>query len=138
MYTTLGIFAAILGLIIIGGALYTIGSILAQRKKLQSEQSLSQLAGRYFLRWSMFDYAVLVVFLSGMLFLLSEVIAVLRDRQSFPYYHYGYLLSGFVFSLLGMLFVIVRLVIVLRMVRSIDPSTLINNHQKPNETDAAE
>jgi hypothetical protein len=138
MYTTLGIFAAVLGLIIISGAIYTIGSIIKQSKKLQNGQSLSKLAGRYFLRWSLFDYAVLVIFLSGMLFLLTEVIAVLRDRTSFPYYHYGYLLCGFTFSLIGMLFVILRLVVVLRMVRSAEPSSFVNDHQKPNEANTAE
>jgi hypothetical protein len=138
MYTTLGFFAAVLGLIIISGAIYTIGSIIKQSKKLQNGQSLSKLAGRYFLRWSLFDYAVLVIFLSGMLFLLTEVIAVLRDRTSFPYYHYGYLLCGFTFSLIGMLFVMVRLVLVLRMVRDTDSSSLVNDHQKPKEANTAE
>jgi hypothetical protein len=137
MYTTLGIFAAVLGLIIVSGAIYTIRSLIKQRKKLQNGQTLSELAGRYLLRWSLFDYAVLVIFLSGMLFLLTEVIAVLRDRSSFPYYHYGYLLCGFTFSLIGMLFVMVRLVIVLRMVRSTDPSSLVYDHQEPNEANTA-
>jgi hypothetical protein len=138
MYTSLAIFAAFLGLLITSAAIYTIWMIARQRNKYQEDQTFSQTAGRYFLRWSLFDYGVLIVYLCGMLFLLAEVIAVIKDRQSFPYYHYGYLLCGFIFSLLGMLFMLVRFVIVLRMVRGMDPISLINNHQEPNDTYRAE
>jgi hypothetical protein len=138
MYTILAIFAALLGLLLTSGSIYTIWIIVKQRNKHQEEQTFSQTAGRYFLRWSVFDYGVLIVFICGMLFLLAEVIAVVKDRQSFPYYHYGYLLCGFIFSLLGMLFMLVRLAIVLRMVGGMDLISLVNNHQEPNETDTAE
>jgi hypothetical protein len=138
MYTILTIFAALLGLLLTSGSIYTIWIIVKQRNKHQEEQTFSQTAGRYFLRWSVFDYGVLIVFICGMLFLLAEVIAVVKDRQSFPYYHYGYLLCGFIFSLLGMLFMLVRLAIVLRMVGGMDLISLVNNHQEPNETDTAE
>jgi hypothetical protein len=138
MYTSLAIFAALLGLLLTSGVIYTIWIIVRQRNKQQEEQTFSQTAGRYFLRWSFFDYGVIIVFLCGMLFLLAEVIAVLKDRQSFPYYHYGYLLCGFIFSLLGMLFMLARFTIVLRMVRDMDRISFINNHQKPNEANTAE
>jgi hypothetical protein len=137
MYSSLAIFAAVLGLLLTSGAIHTIWSLLQQRKSQQGDQTFSQLAGRYFLRWSFFDYGVLVMFLCGMLFLLTEVIAVVRDRESFPYHHYGYLLSGFVFSLLGMLFTLARFIIVLRMVRGLDGASLVNDHQEPNETNGA-
>jgi hypothetical protein len=138
MHTSLAIFAALLGLLLTSGVIYTIWIIVRQRNKQQEEQTFSQTAGRYFLRWSFFDYGVIIVFLCGMLFLLAEVIAVLKDRQSFPYYHYGYLLCGFIFSLLGMLFMLARFTIVLRMVRDMDRISFINNHQKPNEANTAE
>jgi hypothetical protein len=137
MYSFLAIFAAVLGLLLTSGASYTIWSLFKQRKSLQGDQTFSQLAGRHFLRWSYFDYGVLVMFLCGMLFLLTEVIAVVRDPQSFPYYHYGYLLSGFIFSLLGMLFTLTRFILVLRTVRGLIGASLVNDHQEPNQTNAA-
>jgi hypothetical protein len=138
MYRMLSIFAIVLGVLLTSGAIYTIITIIGQRKKQQDKLTFSQTAGRYFLRWSLFDYAVILVFLCGMLFLLVEVIAVIKDKESFPYHHYGYLLSGFIFSLLGMIFLLVRFVIVLRMVRGMDGSTLVNNHQEPNKANTAE
>jgi putative exporter of polyketide antibiotics len=138
MYTILGIFAAFIGVLITAGAIYTIWSIVKQRKNQQNKQSVSETVGRYFLKWSFMDYAIIIVFLCGMLFLLAEVIAVMKDRESFPLYHYGYLLSGFIFSLLGMLFMVARFAIVLRMVQGIDPVALINHHNEPNNADATE
>jgi hypothetical protein len=137
MYSSLAVFAAVLGLLLTGGAIYTIWSLFQQRKNQLGDQSFSQLAARYFLKWSFFDYGVLVMFLCGMLFLLTEVIAVVRDRESFPFHHYGYLLSGFTFSLLGMLFTLARFIIVLRMVRGLNGAALVNDHQEPNQTNAA-
>jgi putative exporter of polyketide antibiotics len=138
MYTILGIFAGVLGLLITGGAIYTIVSIVKQRKTQQDKQPISEAVGRYFLKWSFLDYAIIVVFLCGMLFLLVEVVAVMKDRQSFPYHHYGYLLSGFIFSLLGMLFMLARFAIVLRMVQGIERVAFINNHHEPNNADTTE
>jgi hypothetical protein len=137
MYTSLAVFAAVLGLLLISAAMYTIWTLIQQRKGQQRDQSFSELAGRHFLKWSFFDYAVLAVFLSGMVFLLTEAIAVVRDRASFPFHHYGYLLSGFGFSLLGMLFILARFIIVLRMVRGMDGASLVNDHQEPDEANAA-
>jgi H+/Cl- antiporter ClcA len=138
MYTILGVFAAVLGLFISVGAIYTIWSIVKQRKNLHEKEPISLVAGRYFLRWSFLDYAIIVVFLCGMLFLLAEVIAVMKDRQSFPFYHYGYLLCGFIFSLLGMLFMLARFTIVLRMVQGMERVAFINHHHEPNNADTTE
>jgi hypothetical protein len=138
MYTLLRVFAIVLGVLLTSGAIYTIITIIRQRKQQQDKLTFSETAGRYFLRWSAFDYAVILVFLCGMLFLLVEVIAVIKDKESFPYHHYGYLLSGFTFSLLGMIFLLVRFVIVLRMVRGMHGSPLVNNHQEPYKADTAE
>lgn len=138
MYTILKVFAFVLGILLTSGAIYTMISIFRQRGKQPSKLSLSQTAGNYYLKWSFFDYAVIVVFLCGMLFLLVEVIAVVKDKESFPFYHYGYLLSGFIFSLLGMLFLLVRFAIVLRMVRGMDGFSFVNNHQEPNQTHTPE
>jgi hypothetical protein len=135
MYTMLGVLAAFLGVLIIAGTIYTIWSIIRQRNNQQSKESIAETVGRYFLKWSFMDYAIIIVFLCGMMFLLAEVIAVMKDRESFPLYHYGYLLSGFIFSMVGMLFMVARFAIVLRMVQRMDRITLVNHHNEPNDTD---
>ncbi|QGQ97398.1 hypothetical protein EHS13_22180 [Paenibacillus psychroresistens] len=135
MYTILGVLAAVLCVLITAGTIYTIWSIVRQRNNQQSKQPISETVGRYFLKWSFMDYAIIIVFLCGMLFLLAEVITVMKDRESFPLYHYGYLLSGFIFSLLGMLFMVARFAIVLRMVQSMDRIALVDHHNEPNDTD---
>lgn len=138
MYTMLKVLAILLGILLMSGAIYTIFAIFRQRKNQVIKLSLSQTAGNYFLKWSFFDYAIIVVFLCGMIFLLVEIIAVVKDKDSFPYHHYGYLLSGFTFSLLGMLFLLVRFAIVLRMVQGGDAFSFVNNHQEPNKTNTPE
>lgn len=138
MYPSLTILAAVLGLFITSGAIYTLWSIVRQRNNQQDKQPISEIAGRYFLKWSFMDYAIIIVFLSGMIFLLAELVAVLKDRQSFPFYHYGYLLSGFIFSIVGMLFLLARFTIVLRIVQRMEVAALKNNHREPNNADTAE
>jgi uncharacterized membrane protein HdeD (DUF308 family) len=143
MYFVLAMFAAILGLAVTAAAVFTIWSILQQRKKSNEGKSsihgsFSQLASQYFLKWTVFDYSILILFAAGMLFLFVDVIGVMRERQSYPFFHYGYLLSGFLFSLLGMLFIVARLVIVLRLVRVHNELPAVNDHHKPNEANAAE
>jgi H+/gluconate symporter-like permease len=150
LYSILAIFAALLGLAVTGAAVFTVWSIFQQRKKqpheelttdfesLSVSQTFSRQAGQYFLKWTMFDYAVLALILIGLLFLFTDVIAVMRDRQSYPYYHYGYLLSGFIFSLVGVIFITVRLAVVLRSLRADDNFSAVDDHQKPDETNAAE
>lgn len=138
MYPSLTILAAGLGLFITSGAIYTLWSIVRQRNNQQDKQPISEIAGRYFLKWSFMDYAIIIVFLSGMIFLLAELVAVLKDRQSFPFYHYGYLLSGFIFSIVGMLFLLARFTIVLRIVQRMEVAALKNHHREPNNADTAE
>ncbi|MDB5054891.1 MAG: hypothetical protein JWM44_2941 [Bacilli bacterium] len=143
MYFVLAMFAAILGLAVTAAAVFTIWSILQQRKesnegKSSIHASFSQQASQYFLKWTVFDYSILILFAAGMLFLFVDVIGVMRERQSYPFFHYGYLLSGFLFSLLGMLFIVARLVIVLRLVRVHNELPAVNDHHKPNEANAAE
>jgi hypothetical protein len=65
------------------------------------------------------------------------LLGVLRDRQSYPLYHFGYLLSGIVFALLGMLFLLLRHGIVLQAARSGDRS-FPGHHHEPNHADQAE
>lgn len=138
MYWILTILAAVLGLLITIGAIYTVWSIVRQRNNRQDKKTISEIAGQYFLKWSFLDYAIIIVFLSGMIFLLAELIAVMKDRQSFPFYHYGYLLSGFIFSFLGMIFMLARFTIVLRIVQRMDFVAFKNQHHEPNHTETTE
>jgi hypothetical protein len=48
----------------------------------------------------------------GAVFLLVDLIAISKvvDQYQFPPYHYGYLLCGFIFCLLGMLFSTIRVI----------------------------
>jgi hypothetical protein len=90
------------------------------------------------LRWTFFDYALIAVFAIGSLFLFTDVIAVIRDSESYPLYHYGYLLCGFIFTLFGMLFMVLRLLLVLRLIRTDGAAALPDNHDQPSGADQAE
>lgn len=119
-YTVLMIFAALLGLLITITAIFTVWVIWHKSGSLKGKRkdNLVKITGTYLLKWTLMDYAVLLLFLSGSLFLFTDLLAVMRDREFFPSYHYRYLLSGFVFNLLGMIFMYMRLGIALRLFRS--------------------
>ncbi len=137
MYDKLAIFAACLGVVNVIAVLFTIWTIMQKRKHSTADATrFSQQMGAHFMRWTVFDYAALALFACGMLFLFVDALGVIRDRHDYPYWHYGYLLCGFVFSFLGMLFTLIRLAIVLHVTRTHSFSA-INDHHKPNETDAA-
>lgn len=133
MYTALPVFAAILGLAVTGGAVYTVWRIF----QLKGKAAVPGTAERQLLlRWTVFDYAILALVLVGLVFLLVDVIGVINDRDQYPYYHYGYLLSGFIFSLMGLVFMLVRLTMVLRLANP-DPAP-VDQSNKPNQTYHAE
>lgn len=90
------------------------------------------------LKWTFFDYGLIAVFAIGSLFLFTDVIAVIRDADSYPLYHYGYLLCGFIFTLFGMLFMILRLKFVLSLVRTSRPAAITDNHDQPSGANQAE
>ncbi|MFB9752999.1 hypothetical protein ACFFNY_15650, partial [Paenibacillus hodogayensis] len=77
--------------------------------------STAALPPGWFLRWTLADYAALFLFGFGIVFLLTDLIGVARDRDMYPMYHYAYLLCGTIFSFMGMLFTLVRLALVLRL-----------------------
>jgi hypothetical protein len=112
LYTSLTVFAAVLGLLVTGSAVYTAWYLLQQRGKNTAPGAPERQA---LLRWTVFDYALLTLVLVGLVFLLVDLIGVLKDKDLYPYYHYGYLLSGFIFTLLGLVFMLARLSLVLRL-----------------------
>ena len=140
----LAVIAGMIGIAVTAAVFYTVWYMLEQWKKQQDaamdgkdRPTLSDTAGALLLRWTVVDYAVLVLMGAGMLFLLVDVLGVMRDRASYPDYHYGYLLSGAAFAFLGMLFLLARLLVVLRIARKpVLPAP--NDGHKPNETHHAE
>lgn len=133
LYWTLTVLAAVLGLAVTGSAVYMAWSVHQLRGQGSGQEKAVQ---RALVRWTVFDYALLILVLAGLLFLLADLIGVLKDRELYPYYHYGYLLSGFVFSLVGLLFLLARLFMVLRLANP-DSSAPDKSH-KPDQADHAE
>jgi len=106
LYSILAVAAAVVALLVTGfGVFAAYMAFGARREAVRSALG----------RWTVFDYLILVVFLIGTLFLLADVIGVLRDRDAYPYYHYGYLLSGFVYNALAGVFLFVRLGLTFRL-----------------------
>jgi hypothetical protein len=136
MYTTLAVFASVLGLAVTGAAVYTAWYVFQLRKGKEGVDPPGQFERTLLLRWTLFDYSLLLLSLIGLLFLLTDLIGVLRDRDLYPYYHYGYLLCGFIFTLLGLLFMLARLFVVLRLANQ--GSAAPHNHDEPDEAHQAE
>ncbi|MDF2927597.1 MAG: hypothetical protein K0R57_6511 [Paenibacillaceae bacterium] len=130
LYTLLAVFAAVLGLGVTAAAVYTAWYVYQLRRKNSNGQHLDP---ALLLRWTVFDYAVLLIVLTGLIFLLADLIGVVNDRDLYPYYHYGYLVSGFIFTLLGVLFMLARLFLVLRLAEK--GLTAPNQHHKPHQAD---
>lgn len=148
MYATLAIFAGIVGLAVTGAAFYTVWTVFDKwRKEVarasvedngeNGQTSAADVAGAILLRWTALDYAVSLLFAFGMVFLLADVVAIMRDRVSYPEYHYGYLLVGAACSFLGMLFMLVRLLVVLKLARH-TASPAPHHRNEPNQADHAE
>ncbi|MFK7696358.1 hypothetical protein [Paenibacillus sp. HJGM_3] len=128
MYTGLAIFGSLIGLFVTGAALFTAWSFYMERKAKQappeSDSSDDAAAAAktgsltpLLKGWMVWDYAVILLFGVGAVFLFTDLLAVARDREQFPPYHYGYLLCGFIFCLLGMLFSFIRIATLIRLHR---------------------
>ncbi|OXM84092.1 hypothetical protein [Paenibacillus rigui] len=160
MKLTLAVLAGVVGLIVTASAVMLIWFVMQQKQKMQNKpeelqannhpeeghgaeeqmqgSSPLQSIAPLLLQWTFFDYALIGVFAVGSLFLFTDVIAVIRDAASYPLYHYGYLLCGFVFTLLSMLFMILRFATVLSLVRSGRAFSAADKHSHPGETNQAE
>lgn len=115
MNLALAIFGSLLGLAVTAAAVYTAWTVKQHGKERGgSPEDRAAWTAKLFMSWTVFDAAVVALFICGTLLLLADVFGVMRDRSSYPLYHYGYLLSGVAFSVMGMLFVLVRLAVVLR------------------------
>lgn len=114
MYPTLAVFAGALGLVIVGCSAWTAAILLGYRRRYGWKPEAVEAIRVRFFRWTYMDYAVLLVLTVGMLFLLADLLAVIRDREAYPFYHYGYLACGFVFVTVSTLFLFARFVMLLR------------------------
>lgn len=142
MNQTLAIIAGLIGLLVTGSAVLmawlTMNQLQERRKQETANGKLLDGSFRHLLRWTYFDYALIGVFTIGSLFLLADVLAVIRDAQSYPLYHYGYLVCGFVFMLFGMLFMVLRLSLVLSLVRVESTFSGPDQHEHPDKAEQPE
>jgi len=106
LYSILAVAAAIVALLVTGFGVFAAYMAFGSRR-----DALRRALGR----WTVFDYLILAVFLIGTLFLLADLVGVMKDRDAYPYYHYGYLLSGFVYNALAGVFLFVRLGMTFRL-----------------------
>jgi hypothetical protein len=115
MEVMLAIFGGILGLAVTGASLYTawaVRQLVKERGGTPGDRAA--LTAKLFLHWTVYDAAVIALFVCGTLLLIADAIGMLRDRQNYPLFHFGYLLCGIAFSVLGMAFVLIRLAAVLQ------------------------
>lgn len=135
MYTILAIAAVMITLLVAGLGIIVMYMLLTGKGREMLERTLT--------RWTWFDVVILSVFIIGALFLLTDVIGVLRDRDAYPYYHYGYLLSGFTYYLLAGICMFIRLGLTLRYARGLKPKSgsaapANYHHDKPDQAQSAE
>ncbi|MGN7382972.1 Uncharacterised protein [Chlamydia abortus] len=143
MYTTWAIFAGVVGLIVTGAAVFTVWHVYFAAQQDADRQgkpapghSLESRVSSYFLQWTVLDYVMLGLIVTGLLFLFVDLLAVMRNPGRFPYHHHAYLMVGFVFSFLGTLFMVVRLALTLQSIRP--SATGEEHHDQPEQTDPAE
>lgn len=151
----LALLGCIVGIAVSMAAFYIAWHVFAARKKQQQPVSLSNVesdpisagtgeavhhplaaAAGTLLRWTVLDGAVLALFVIGALILLADVIGIARDKDSYPFYHFGYLLCGVIFSVMGMLVMSVRLLALLQLVR-LNQAASPNDQEQPNQRETA-
>jgi hypothetical protein len=141
MWIALVVFASFVGLLMTAVAVFTVWYIWQQwklEKAAGKAASIVDVAARLFMRWTYFDYAILLVFAFGVLFQLADLVAVMRDRALFPPYHLAYVWCGFIFTSMGVLFMLLRLSVVLKVTGPSSRFTLPNHHDKPDHTNHPE
>lgn len=150
MMTLLALLGGAVGLAVTGTAVFMAWSIFAraQARKEQGNGNNSEPAENpsgwlresapHLLKWTYFDYALLALFSIGSLFLFTDLIAVLRDADQYPPYHFAYLLCGFVFTFSGMLMLVVRMALILSLVRTDRRGLAPHHHDHPGNTEHAE
>ncbi|GAB2696716.1 hypothetical protein ACFQWB_12105 [Paenibacillus thermoaerophilus] len=135
MYEWLTAAAAVLGSIALIATGMALRDMIARRS---SPRSSMDVLGR----WTVADYAAVFLFLIGFVFLLAVSLLSIRDRAELPYYHLGYVLTGFVVISFAGLFAFVRLFVLLRLIagaKALSVRAASSEHQEqPDEADRAE
>lgn len=144
MNMVLAIIGGLLGLFVTGVAIYTawmVHQLWRQQAAAPKPSSQVDIAIKYFSKWTIMDYAVVTLFIIGLLLLLAELFAVMRDQIAIANFHFSYLLTGIIISAMGMLLLFVRLIVVLGFIKSgalHRTVTVAPNHQnEPDDTDQA-
>lgn len=144
MNMLLAIIGGLLGLLVTGVAIYTAWMVhQLWRQQAAAPRAVSQvdIAVKYFSKWTIIDYAVIGLFLIGLLLLLAELMALLRDQTVIANFHFSYLLTGIIICAMGMLLLFVRLVVVLGFIQSgalrRTVSVTPNHQNEPDDTDQA-
>ncbi len=113
------------------------GRILNFEEEERSPQWMEEPKKSVFMKWSWMDYTILIIFLFGTIFLLADLLSVMRDREFYPSYYHGYLLFGFVLNVTAMILLFIRLGVVLAKIRLHD-SPLFEHHNQPTQADHSE
>ncbi|WP_438448652.1 hypothetical protein [Gorillibacterium sp. sgz5001074] len=136
MYTALAIFASVIGLLVTGAAVYTAWFVWKLRQEKKDPLDGNSFVASALLKWTVFDFGLVFLVLAGLVFLLADLVGVMKDKDLYPYYHYGYLISGFIFCLLGLLFLLTRLFLVLRLAGK--GAAAPHHHHEPNQAHQAD
>ncbi|WP_438432069.1 hypothetical protein [Gorillibacterium sp. sgz500922] len=139
MFLTLAILGGIVAVFFIVLAVLTARFFLTRSPDAEGKRRLRlrnrEEGRRRLLRWTVADYLLLFPAAFAFLFLLVDVIAVLRDRSLFPDYHVGYLLCGFAMFLLSFLFLYARLLLTLGLERN---AAAADQEADPTDAEGAE
>jgi membrane-bound ClpP family serine protease len=140
----LALLGAVVGLFVTGAGIYTAWTVhQLWRQQAAAPRAVSQvdIAVTYFSRWTIIDYSVVGLFLIGLLLMLAELVAVGRDHTEIANFHWAYLLTGIIMSVMGMLLLFLRLVVVLSFLPTDTlqrTSAITPNHQhEPNDANHA-
>jgi len=143
MTFALALIGGLIGLFVTGAACFTAWLYQHQRSRLPQDAAIGTSEAAVFLRWTVMDYAILLLFGIGTMLLFTDLVSVMRDLKAYPPHHFGYLLTGFIFMFMGMLFMVSRLVLVMAMIKPLSIMRLggspsINQHDQPGYADQAE
>jgi hypothetical protein len=139
MYVLLAVLAAIFALLVAGFGSFAVWAAFGTGK------DRGRVLRAALSHWSVFDYMLAALFTVGTLFLLADLIGMAKVREQYPYFHYGYLLSGFVYNTLAGLFLFIRLGMTVRLLgrkpgetngdlRAAMLASADNDHSEPEQT----
>lgn len=112
MQLALAIAAGVIGLFVTGAAVFTAWLLYTKQKAAEQLDKkrihIADVAGKHFLSWTVFDAALFMLLVVGLLFLFVDLMAVFREREQFPDFHFAYLVCGFAFISMSALFMTAR------------------------------